>query len=109
MTYSPKLKGMFEVLEKYNNYDISMLVRGDLNLDLRGSHETEFIEMIRTKIELELSNGLATSTSRNSTCIDAVFYRHIEQLEMREYVSYFSTHRPLLSITKSVVNDDSVV
>lgn len=100
---------MFEVLKKYNNHDLPMIVRGDLNLDLRESHGTEFIEFMRTKLGLELSNDLATSTSRNSTCIDAVFYRHIEKLETREYVSYFSTHRPLLSITKSIINDDSIV
>ena len=72
-----------------------MIVGGDLNLDLRGSHGTEFIEFMRTELGLELNNDLATSTSRNSTCIDAVFYRHVEKLETREYVSYFSTHRPL--------------
>lgn len=108
MAYSPKLKGMFEVLKKYNNHDLPMIVGGYLNLDLRGSHGIEFIEFMRTELGLELSNDLATSTSHNSTCIDAVFYQHIEKFEVREYVSYFSTHRSLLSITKSIVNDDSV-
>lgn len=44
-------------------------------------------------------HDLLISTSRNTTCIDAVFYRHIEQLETREYNWYFSTHLPLSSIT----------
>uniref|UniRef100_A0A2S2R201 Uncharacterized protein n=1 Tax=Sipha flava TaxID=143950 RepID=A0A2S2R201_9HEMI len=109
MAYSPKLKGIFEVLEKYINDDLPMLVGKNLNLDLRGSHGTEFIEFIRTELGLELSNDLATSTWRNSTCIDAVFDRYIEQLKMHEYVSYFSVHGPLLSIIKSVVNNESVV
>jgi hypothetical protein len=69
---------MFEVLEKYNNQDLPMLVGGDLNLDLRGPHGTEFIEYIRTELGLELSNDFVTFTSRNSTYIDAVFYRHIK-------------------------------
>jgi hypothetical protein len=37
-----------------------MLVGADLNLNLRGSHETEFIEFMRTELGLELSNNLAT-------------------------------------------------
>jgi hypothetical protein len=72
MAYGPKLKGMFEVFEKYNNHDLPMLVGGDLNLDLRGSQGTEFIEFMRTELGSGLSNDLATSTSRNSTCIDVV-------------------------------------
>ncbi|CAI6350723.1 unnamed protein product [Macrosiphum euphorbiae] len=70
MAYSPKLKGIFEVLKKYNNHDLPMIVGGNLNLDLRGSHGTEFIEFMRTELGLELSNDIATSSSRNSTCID---------------------------------------
>jgi hypothetical protein len=46
MTYSAKLKRIFEVLEKYNNHDLLMLVGGDLHLDLRESHGTEFIEKL---------------------------------------------------------------
>jgi len=103
MAYSPKLKGMFGVLEKYNNHNLPMIVDRDLNLDLRGSHETEFIEFMFTELGLELSNDLATSTSHNSTYIDAVFHRHIEQFETSGYVSYFSTHRPLLSISIKVL------
>jgi hypothetical protein len=47
---------VFNVLEKYNNHDLPMLVGADLNLDLRGSHGTEFM---RTELGLELSNNLA--------------------------------------------------
>jgi len=50
-----------------------MIVGGYLNLDLQRSHGTEFFEFMRTELRLELNNDLATSTSRNSTCIDAVF------------------------------------
>lgn len=100
MAYSPKLKGLFKILEKYNNHDIPMLVGGDFNLDLRGPHGPQFIEFMRTELGLQLTNDVAISTSRNSTCIDAVFSpRHIEHFKTREYISYFSTHRPLLSVT----------
>jgi len=94
MAYSPKLKGMFGVLEKYINHDLPIIVDRDLNLDLRGSHGTEFIEFMRTELWLELSNDVATSTSHNLIYIDAVFYWHIDQFETSEYISYFSTQLP---------------
>lgn len=43
MAYSPKSKGLFEMLEKYNYHE--MLVVGDSNLDLRGVYESEFIRV----------------------------------------------------------------
>lgn len=91
-----------------------MLVGRDLNLNLRGVHGNEFIGSMRIELGIDLSNNVGTSTtstSRNLTYIDAIFYRHIKQLETREYISYFSTHRPLLSITRHsyAVNDENVV
>lgn len=59
----------------------------NLYLDLRGSHGPEFIEFMRTKLGLDLNHELF------SLSFLAIFARHIEQLEMREYFSYFSTHR----------------
>jgi len=59
MAYSPKLKGMFEVHKKYNNHDLPMIIGGDLNLDLRGSRRTEFIEFMRTESDYYLlSDGI---------------------------------------------------
>jgi len=55
-----------------NNHVLPIIVGGDLNLDLRESHGTELIKFMRTELGLELSNDLATSTSRNSTGIDAI-------------------------------------
>lgn len=40
MTYNTKLKGLFEILEKYNYHEIPMLIGGDFNLDLREMHRS---------------------------------------------------------------------
>lgn len=47
---------------------------------------------------LELNNDPDISTTRNNTCIDAIFTRHIEQLRIRDYILFFSYHNPLLSV-----------
>lgn len=67
MVYIPKLKVLFEILEKYNYHEIPILVGGYLNLDLRKVHGSEFIEFMRTELVFELSSDLGTSTLRNST------------------------------------------
>lgn len=84
-----------------------MIVSGDFNLDLTGPHGAEFIAFMREELGLVMNNDLAISTSRNLTCIDAIFSRHIDNLETRHYISYFSTHRPLLSITSSSTENSS--
>jgi hypothetical protein len=48
--YSPKLKLMFEMLEKYNNHDLPMLVGGD------GIYR----KIMRTELGLQLSNVVVT-------------------------------------------------
>lgn len=106
LAYSPKLKGLFEDLEKFRYYEIPIILSGDLNLDLCSPNGAEFIEFMNTELGLQLSNDSSISTSRHSTCIDAVFSRHIDHLETRHYISYFSTHRPLLSITSTSNNND---
>jgi len=35
----------------------------------------------------------------NNTCIDAVFTRHVDNVQTMNYISYFSYHNPLLCIT----------
>lgn len=97
--YSPQLKGMFTVIDEQQYSEIPIVLSGDLNLDLRGSNGAKFLDFVRDRLGLELNNDLAVSTTRNSTCIDVVLSRHIEKLETKAYISYFSTHRPLLTTT----------
>lgn len=41
MAYSPKLKGLIEIPEKYNYHEIPTLVGEDLNFDVRVVHVSE--------------------------------------------------------------------
>jgi len=60
----------------------------------------------------ELNNSVEVSTTQNMTYIDAIFTPNILNIETLAYVSYFSYHEPLLSITTphddtySLNNDD---
>lgn len=99
LAYSPRLKGLFNDLDEQCYYDMPIILGGDLNLDLRSTDGANFIEFMHDRLGLVLNSDLAVSTTRSSTCIDAVFSRYIEHFETKAYISYFSTHRPLLSVT----------
>lgn len=57
MTYRPKLRGLFKVLEKYNNHDVPKIASGHLNLYLREPQGSEFVEFTRTELGLERSRN----------------------------------------------------
>lgn len=44
MSSTPKLKGLFEIFEKYSYYEIPMLVGGGLNLDL---HTLDYVRLCK--------------------------------------------------------------
>jgi hypothetical protein len=46
-----------------------------------------------------------STTSSSNTCIDDVFTRHVEHLQTINFISYFSYHKPLLSITAQPHSD----
>lgn len=98
MAYSPKVAGLFKVIDKYGYYKIPMILGGDVNIDLKSDNGKEFLEFLQENWHLQLNNDPAISTTRNNTCIDGVFTRNIDQLQTQNYISYFSHHKPLLSI-----------
>jgi len=109
MTYSHKLVGIFEELDALVLDKMPIIMGGDFNMDLKSTEGTEFLEFMRDRWKVELNNDPAISTTRCNTCIDEVFKRHVEHLQTMNFISYFSYHKPLLSITaqpQSVTCDD---
>lgn len=43
---------------------------------------------------------LWTTCRGNLTCIDLVFARHVQKTDSKNYVFYFSSHKPVLTTTK---------
>ena len=89
-------------------YALAFLARGEL---WRHRIRNWYVYRVSRDIERSFSknNDPAISTRRGDTCIDAVFTRHVEHLQTMNFVSYFSYHKPLLSITAqrhSVTCDD---
>ncbi len=83
---------------------------GDFNVDLSERHSAEskrFINFLSETWNLQLNNNPSKCTTRNGTCVDAVFSRYVDNLHTEEFVSYFSHHRPLISVTSTSATTDT--
>ena len=54
------------------------------------------IVFLKEEFGLEMQNDSKLGTTRNNTCVDGIFSRNINNVRCIRYVSYFSTHRPLI-------------
>jgi hypothetical protein len=57
----------------------------------------------------DLLSDLKEGTTRSNSCTDMVFGRNVDRLACMNYVSYFSYHRPMLSVTSQATQMNEVV
>lgn len=99
LPYSIKLKVMFLFVRRLKLYDLPIVLCGDFNIDFRSDDGIRFQQFMTETFGCTLNNSPDISTTRNMTCVDGVFTRNLSDVKTLAYVSYFSHHRPLLSIT----------
>jgi hypothetical protein len=58
---------------------------------------------------LDLLSDLKEGTARSNSCTDMVFGRNVDRLTCMNYVSYFSYHRPMLSVTRQATQITEVL
>lgn len=106
MAYSPKIAGIFEDIDIDESDKIPIILGGDVNVDLKSENGENLREFLNDNWGLQLNNDSAISTTSSNTCIDRVFTRNLDNLQTQNYISYFSYHKPLLSIT---VTNETIV
>jgi hypothetical protein len=99
MSYSPKLKGLFKFCDEKKLYDMPMIVGGDFNtvLEAKDKFGDNITDFMKDNFDLDLTNNPNIGTTKSGTCIDGVFSRYIPNINTRDYISYFSYHKPLLT------------
>ena len=83
-----------------------MILSGDFNINFADDKNQSLIEFLNNEFGLTMSNGRNFSTTKYKTTIDAVFNRHLNRFESKLFVSYFSYHKPIVSVVK-ICDDDS--
>ncbi|KAF0702935.1 trimethylguanosine synthase-like, partial [Aphis craccivora] len=63
------------------------------------------LKFFKNEFGLNMSNDCNLSTTRYKTTIDAVFTRYLNKFESKLFVSYFSYHKPIVSVLE--IGDDA--
>lgn len=86
------------------DYDkIPMIMSGDFNINFNSKEAEPLITFLDEKFKLKLNTDRTQSTTRSGTTIDAVFSRNLPNLHSKLFVSYFSYHKPIISVLDSVL------
>lgn len=81
----------------YTRTCMPVIVTGDFNIDVSKEEHQEFIVFMKQYLFLDLASDPTQATTLGGTCLDLTFTRNI-RAECRRYCSYFSYHRPILSM-----------
>jgi hypothetical protein len=76
-----------------------IILAGDSNVNVKDNYNAELVYSMKDTFELDVLSDLSQGTTRSNSCIDMVFVRNVDNLSCMNYVSYFSYHRPFLSVT----------
>ncbi|CAF4947099.1 unnamed protein product [Pieris macdunnoughi] len=91
-----------------NNDKIPMILSGDFNINFASEKSLKLIEFLKDKLNLSMKNNPQTSTTRSGTTIDGVFARLLNFVECKQYISYFSYHKRLITqIYNNDINDSN--
>lgn len=81
----------------YARKDMPIVVTGDFNIDISKQENVEFVEFMQTYMHLNLASDRNQPTTLGGSCLDLTFTRNI-RCECTRFCSYFSYHRPILSV-----------
>lgn len=81
-----------------NLHLMPIIMGGDFNTNFANPQSQALSKFLFDVFHLHMSNSPQTPTTNNSTTIDAVFHRFLNTVESKIYISYFSYHKPILTI-----------
>jgi hypothetical protein len=87
-SFAPKFSEEYSIVPEEGLNTITIILAGGFNIELKKKENEIFV------INMEETFGL-------KSCIDMVFARNVYNLKCANYITYFSYHRPILSITNS--------
>nr|KAF7431628.1 hypothetical protein H0235_004552 [Vespula pensylvanica] len=81
------------------NYDkMPIILSGDFNVNFASAEVQSLIEFLRSKFNLYMNNNPVMSITKSGSTINAVFTRYLNDLKSAIYTSYFSYHKPIISL-----------
>jgi len=83
-----------------NGNKFPLILAGDFNINFANKKSVRLSTFLSEKLNLKINNDPQESTTKYGTTIDAVLSRYLEDIKSQTYVSYFSYHKPIVSMIK---------
>ena len=83
-----------------NGDKVPLILAGHFNINFADKISERLRTFLSEKLNLKMNNDPQESTTKYGTTIDAVFSRYLENIKSQTYVSYFSYHKPIVSMIK---------
>lgn len=83
-------------------HELPLILGGDFNIDFNKEDGFRLIQFLKDELNLDLISGRTLGTTRYDTTIDAMFSRFITHISSDVHVSYFSYHKPIVSVFNDV-------
>lgn len=81
--------------------ELPMILAGDFNVNFATNNSIPLTTFLEQTFGLKINNRPTESTTRYGTTIDAVFSRYLDNMMSTTFVTYFSYHRPIISLIPS--------
>lgn len=81
----------------YKRSELPIVLTGDFNIDVAKQENNDFVEFMQNYLNFKLVTERTQATTLGGSCIDLTFTMNI-RASCRRYISYFSYHRPILTL-----------
>lgn len=89
------------IIFKTNKDKLPLILAGDFNVNFAKDESTPLITFLQEEFQLQINNNPRDPTTRYGTTIDAVFMRYLDNVMSNNCVTYFSYHRPIVTVIRS--------
>ena len=84
----------------HNRHKLPLILAGDFNVNFKSEESEPLKEALHNSFNLTMKSNPSESTTKYGTTIDAVFSRFLNEIDSQTFVSYFSYHKPIVSIVQ---------
>lgn len=106
LSYSIKIKGLFSFTDHLKLYNVPIVLCGYFNIDFKSDDGKHFRRFMYETFGCTLNDYVDISTTQNIlNRVDGIFTRNTSFVQTINYISFFSNHIPLVSVTIPIKSD----
>lgn len=96
-------------LLKKRYHELPLILGGDFNIQFDTDKGLRLVKFLKEELNLDLVSGNTLGTTRHGTTIDAIFSRFVNHVTSDVHVSYFSYHKPIVTVLNNDVTVNEII